>query len=174
MWMYVCVYQVCPYYLTRNARHFLPARLHFGPSPHLHRTSLSIIKQNITSTYNNRSLLGSVAVGCETSTSHWMETTLVFCPYLFVLLSRGAFPRSFRTTPFKTRKVVWTIKKFQGSSELTLRTKVTLPTVVNAASRKEVCVCTGTNESPRNRAYGGICHQIAALAKYAVRTYIAS
>lgn len=37
-----------------------------------------------------------------------------------------------------TQKVLWTIKKFQGSSELTLRAKVTLPNVVNAANRKEV------------------------------------
>ncbi|CAM9625766.1 unnamed protein product, partial [Pylaiella littoralis] len=35
-------------------------------------------------------------------------------------------------------RVVWTIKKFQGSSELTLRTKVTLPNIVNASNRKEV------------------------------------
>lgn len=34
--------------------------------------------------------------------------------------------------------MVWTIKKFQGSSELTLRAKVTLSSIVNTASRKEV------------------------------------
>lgn len=46
---------------------------------------------------------------------------------------------------------MWAIKKFQGSSELTLRAKVTLPNVVSAANRKEVRRLVRSNHVPQGR-----------------------
>lgn len=48
---------------------------------------------------------------------------------------------------------MWAIKKFQGSSELTLRAKVTLPNVVSAANRKEVRLLVRSNHVPQGRHY---------------------
>ena len=48
----------------------------------------------------------------------------------------------------KDRKVVWTVKKFHGGSELTLRTKITLSAASGASVRKELGPVSMTFEIP--------------------------
>lgn len=71
---------------------------------------------------------------------------VLYSPDSFATL--GLFLRTVVHLVFPARlarkQVVWTIKKFQGATELTLRAKVTLPNVVNAANRKEVNILRGS------------------------------